>query len=214
MRTGINEFDLKAAEWDQNKMHWERSAAVTDQIKKRIPLNKQMVALEYGAGTGIASFQLKDYLKEITLMDSSSEMVRIMNEKIKAAQVKNLKTLNFDLEQADYKGGSFDLIFTLMVLHHVTDIENIFKKFYNLLNPGGHLAIADLYAEDGSFHGEDFTGHKGFDIEILSDQIKKAGFKNITHGKCFVIKKEISETETKYFDVFLLVAEHNTIRKG
>ena len=149
MKNIINEFDIKAAEWDHNPIHWDRSVAITNQIKKLIPLRNKMIALEYGAGTGIASFLLKDYLKEITLMDSSSEMVRVMNEKIKTTKVKNLKTLNFDLEHADYKRGKFDLIFTQMVLHHVIDIEKIIKKFYTLLNPGGYLAIADLYPEDG-----------------------------------------------------------------
>jgi tRNA (cmo5U34)-methyltransferase len=210
MKNIINEFDLKAAEWDRNPMHWERSVAITNQIKRLIQLKKQLVALEYGAGTGIASFLLKDYLKEITLMDSSSEMVRVINDKIKATKVKNLKPLNFDLEHEDYKGGKFDLIFTQMVLHHVIDIENIIKKFYNLLNPGGYLAIADLYPEDGSFHGKDFSGHKGFDIEILSNQIKKPGFISISHRKCYVIKKKISDTKTIQFDVFLLIAKRNT----
>jgi len=93
----MNEFDIKAADWDQNPMHWDRSESITNQIKKLIPLKKHMTALEYGAGTGIASFMLKDYIKEITLMDSSSEMVRAINDKIRTTKVKNLKTLNFDL---------------------------------------------------------------------------------------------------------------------
>ena len=207
----INEFDIKAAEWDKNPIHWDRSVAITNQIKKLIPFNKQMIALEYGAGTGIASFLFKDYLKEITMMDSSSEMVRVMNEKVKTTKVKNLKTLNFDLEHTDYSGGKFDLIFTQMVLHHVTDIENIIRKFYDLLNPGGYIAIADLYPEDGSFHGEDFTGHKGFNIEILSNQVRKQGFTNINHRKCFVINRKISDTKTKQFDIFLLIARRDTI---
>ena len=206
----MNEFDIKAADWDKNPMHWDRSEAITNQIKKLIPLSRQMTALEYGAGTGIASFLLKDYLKEITLMDNSSEMVRIINEKIKTTKVRNLKTLNFDLEHAYYSGGKFDLIFTQMVLHHVTDIENIIKKFYDLLNPGGHLAIADLYSEDGSFHGEGFTGHKGFDPAELSELVLKAGFLNISHRKCYVIERKVSDTEPKHYNVFLLIANHDT----
>jgi ubiquinone/menaquinone biosynthesis C-methylase UbiE len=201
----MNEFDIKAAEWDKNSMHWDRSKAIAKEIIKLIPLKKEMTALEYGAGTGITSFLLKDYLKEITLMDNSSEMVRIMNEKIETTKVKNLKALNFDLEHNDYKAEMFDFMFTQMVLHHVTDTENIIKKFYGLLNPGGYLAIADLYPEDGTFHGAGFTGHNGFDIEILSNQISKQGFTNISHRKCFVINKKISDTETKQFDVFLLI---------
>lgn len=202
----MNEFDIKAAEWDKNPMHWDRSEAIANEIKELIPLRKDMKALEYGAGTGITSFLLKDYLKEITLMDNSTEMVKIMNEKIRTTGVSSMKALNFDLEHDDYKEGTFDLIFTQMVLHHVNDIETIINRFSKLLNRGGYLAIADLYEEDGSFHGNGFTGHKGFNVENLSLIIKKNSFSNISHKTCFEIDRKISETETAKFDVFLLTA--------
>jgi tRNA (cmo5U34)-methyltransferase len=202
----MNEFDLKAADWDQNPMHWERSEAIANEIIRLIPLNKKMKALEYGAGTGITSFLLKDRVREITLMDNSVEMVKIIDKKIETTKVKNLKALNFDLEHGDYKEARFDLIFTQMVLHHVVDIENIMAKFSSLLNPGGYLAIADLYKEDGSFHGEGFTGHNGFDIEELSNQIRNIGFSEISERKVFVINKMITNTKSKKFDVFLLIA--------
>lgn len=203
----MNEFDIKAAGWDANPMHWDRSRAIADEIIKLIPLRKDWTALEYGAGTGISSFLLKDKLKEITLMDNSAEMVRIMNEKIESSQVKNLKALNFDLEHNDYTGGSFDLIFTQMVLHHVTDVDSIIIRFSKLLNPGGYLAIADLYEEDGSFHGDGFNGHMGFNIEKLSALLLKNNFSNISHKTCFVIDRKISEGVSKKFDVFLLHAK-------
>jgi ubiquinone/menaquinone biosynthesis C-methylase UbiE len=205
----MNEFDSKALEWDNNPMHWDRSEAIAKKIIEFIPLEKHMTALEFGAGTGILGFMLKDYLKEILLMDNSAEMVRVMNQKIETTKVKNLHTLNFDLEHTNYEDGKFDLIFNQMVLHHITDIENIIKIFYNLLNPGGYLAIADLYPEDGTFHGKDFTGHKGFDIGILSANIKNQGFSDISHRQCYVINRKISETETKQVTVFLLIAKRN-----
>ena len=202
----MSEFDIKAADWDKNPMHWARSEAIVEKIRKRIPLNRNMSALEYGAGTGIASFLLRDHLKEITLMDNSSEMVRIMEEKIEATKVANLKVLNFDLEHNDHNAGKFDLIFTQMVLHHVADIDSIIKKFSKLLNAGGFLAIADLYKEDGSFHGEGFSGHNGFDPESLAKILSKNQFRNILHRSCFIIDRKISGTETKQYDVFLLTA--------
>ena len=203
----MNEFDLKAAEWDQNPIIWERAEVIAKEIKRLIPLNRKMNALEFGAGTGVTSFILKDTLKEITMMDNSSEMVKMMDQKISAFGAKNLKTINFNLERDDFKGAKYDLIFNQMVLHHITDIENIILKVYNLLNPGGYLAIADLYSEDGSFHGEGFTGHKGFDPAELSRLLLKPGFENITQRQCFVINKKISDTKTKQFDVFLLIAQ-------
>ena len=204
----INDFNEKAAGWDNNPMHWDRSEAIANEIVKIIPLSKEMTALEFGAGTGILSFLLKDFLKEITLIDNSSEMIRIINEKIETKKVKNLKALNFDLEHSDFKGGLVDLIFTQMALHHVADIDRIIKKFHGMLNPGGYLAIADLYSEDGSFHGDGFTGHNGFDIEVLSNQISKQGFAGISQRECFVINRKISDIETKQFGVFLLIAKH------
>ncbi len=205
----MNEFDIKAAGWDQNPMHWSRSEAIAKEILKTIPLTKTMTALEFGAGTGISSFLLKDYLKEITLMDNSREMVKITREKIRSSGATNLKAVECNLETDEYITGKFDLIFTQMVLHHVNDTENIITKFYNLLNPNGHLVIADLYEEDGSFHGENFTGHKGFNIDSLSEIVRQSKFTDITHKTVFTINRNITETETSQFDVFFLAAKRD-----
>ena len=201
----MNEFNILASGWDQNPMHWDRSIAIAQEIKSLIPLNREMRALEYGAGTGIASFLLKDELKEITLMDSSVEMVRITQGKIESSEVKNLKVMKFDLEQDVYDDGKFDLIFTQMVLHHVSDVDSIIGKFRQLLNIGGFLAIADLYEEDGSFHGDGFTGHNGFNIDKLSEIIGKHSFGDVVHNNCFVIERKISEAENKQYGVFLVI---------
>jgi 2-polyprenyl-3-methyl-5-hydroxy-6-metoxy-1,4-benzoquinol methylase len=189
---GINEFDLKATDWDENPMHHARSEAIAKEMIRLLPLNNGMCALEFGSGTGILSFLLKDRLKEIIL--------------IEATGVKNLKPIVFDLEHEIYSAKSFDLIFTQMVLHHVNDIENIFDKFHNMLNPDGFIAIADLYPEDGSFHGEGFTGHNGFNIEELSLTLKKCDFNVISSKQCFVINRKISENVTNQYSVFLLIA--------
>src|SRR5674476_480389 len=110
----MNEFDLKAATWDQNPIIWERAEAIANEIKRIIPLKKNMTALEFGAGTGVTSFILKDSLKEITLMDNSLEMIKVMENKIKISEVKNLRTINFNLEQNDFKDAKYDLVFNQM----------------------------------------------------------------------------------------------------
>ena len=201
----MNEFDAKAGKWDKNLMHLERSMVIAGEIIKMIPVQKNMKALEYGAGTGLLSFILKDRFKEITLMDSSMGMLKVAKEKIAAGRMQNIKTLFFDLEKEEYT-ARFDIIYNQMVLHHVNDVEKLFKKFHSLLNPGGYLVIADLYTEDGSFHGEGFSGHKGFDVEILNSLLLKIGFTNIKHKQCFVMKKPIETGEIKDYPVFILIA--------
>ncbi len=203
----MNEFDIKAAEWDKNPMHWDRSAAIAKEIIAGIPLNKSFRAMEFGAGTGILSFLLKDHLKEILLLDNSSEMIRLTDGKISASGAKNLKTKFFDLEYSDLEDGKFDIIFTQMVLHHVSDINGILAKFHTLLNTGGYLAIADLYPEDGSFHGPETNVHMGFDTAELASLLQKLGFEDITSKECFTINRMISENEIKPFQVFIMIGK-------
>jgi len=202
----MNEFDIKATEWDKNDMYRERARTIAGEIIKEIPLTRIMTALEFGAGTGLLSFMLKDLLKEITLIDNSEGMVKVLNEKLKAEKADTLKAIKADLEYEDRPLGSFDLIYTLMVLHHVGDVDTVIKKFHSMLNPGGYLAIADLYREDGSFHGEAFHGHKGFDPDSLAALLGKYGFTGINHRKVYVIDKKISDNGSKKFDIFLMTA--------
>ncbi|NOU17446.1 MAG: class I SAM-dependent methyltransferase [Bacteroidales bacterium] len=198
----MSSFDSRAREWDKDKIHIDRSVAVAIELEKLVPLRHSMKALEYGAGTGLLSFLLKDKLSAITLMDNSQEMINVCKEKVEFYEAAHVKPLCFDLEHNDYP-EKFDIIYNQMVLHHVNEVEVILHKFYDMLNNGGYLAIADLYTEDGSFHGPDVIVHLGFDPNTLAKYLKDIGFNNIAFKTCFEIKRE----PNKNFPVFLLVAK-------
>ena len=93
-----------------------------------------------------------------------------------------------------------------MVLHHVQETEKIIGKFYKMLKKGGSIAIADLFAEDGTFHDPGFTGHRGVDPEDLLRIRKKTGFKKCALDPCFIIKRETKTAGLKEFPVFLITA--------
>jgi len=198
----MSEFDARAREWDKDKMHLDRSIAIAAGLEKMIPINPSMKALEYGAGTGLLSFLLKDRFSQITLMDNSQEMVKVCVEKTEYFKTNHILPILFDLEHKDYD-HRFDIIYNQMVLHHVNDYKAIIHTFHSMLNPGGYLAIADLYPEDGSFHGPEVKVHWGFDPEKLTEILTIAGFTNIEYQPCFEVKRE---SGAKY-PVFLLVAQ-------
>jgi len=136
----MSSFDSRAREWDKDKMHMERSVAIAAELEKMIHLRPSMKALEYGAGTGILSFLLKDRFSEITLMDNSQEMINVCIEKIEYHKANHIVPLWFDLEHENFE-GKFDIIYNQMVLHHVNDFEAIINTFYSLLNTDGYLAL-------------------------------------------------------------------------
>jgi ubiquinone/menaquinone biosynthesis C-methylase UbiE len=202
----MSEFDQKAQDWDKNKMHLERTISVAGQLQKMVAFKPGMKAMEFGAGTGLLSFQLKNLLSEITLMDSSLEMLKMAEDKMDSADHSKIKTLFLDLEREDYHGDLFDIVYSQMVLHHVRDTAAIIKKFFHLLNKDGILAIADLYPEDGSFHDGNMDVHKGFDAEELLAILFQQGFRDIQFEPCFVIRKEDSPDKIKEYPVFLMTA--------
>lgn len=199
----MSEFDSKAREWDNNPVHWARSEAIAESLLNMIPVNSTMQALEYGAGTGILSFLLSDYFSKILLMDISEEMVKVMHEKVAASRVNNLEPILFDLEKSEYSARKFDCIFTQMVMHHVADIDTVIKRLGSMINPGGYIAISDLYPEDGSFHGPEVKVHSGIDPDKLTETLKGVGFKDIEYKQCF----EITRDSGKKYPIFLLVGK-------
>ncbi len=202
----MSEFDRKAREWDKSMMHRERAETVAAEIIRRIPLEPSMKAMEFGAGTGLLSFNLAGHLGEITLIDKSAGMIEVLTEKIREGGLKNMHPLLADLDDGFQPEGQYDIIYTLMVLHHVEEPDRVLGRFSELIKRGGYLAISDIYSEDGSFHGEGFHGHKGFDAVELAAKLEKHGFSNVNQSTVYTINRATSTGETKQFEVFLMTA--------
>jgi len=198
-------FDSKARQWDDNPLFRERGLKIAEAIRQTVPLHRGMSALDYGCGTGLLSFPLKDELGAILMADSSAGMLEVVKEKIAAQGVTNMTTLQLDLLADPPPAQRFDLIVTSMTLHHVPDTDQILRVFHDLLQPGGYLCIADLDEEDGSFHGQEVDVHHGFDRADLSRRAAQSGFANVRFQTVFSIAKE-REDGTRDYPVFLMTA--------
>lgn len=177
-------FDEKAATWDADPAKVERAAAVARCIEAAVPLDRSMRMLEYGAGTGLVSQALRDALGPVTLADTSSGMREVMQAKIEAGALRDARVWALDLATEPAPDEQFDLIVTVMTLHHIPALATVLTAFADLLVPGGHLCIADLEKEDGSFHGAEFDGHHGFERPSLTAELAAAGFTDIRFADC------------------------------
>ena len=200
-------FDSRAKTWDDDPMKAARAEAVAQGICAQVVLTPQMSALEYGCGTGLLSFALRERLGQLTLADSSSGMLAVLEEKISSGAIANMSALKLDLASDPLPDERFDLVHSLMTLHHIDDTDALLRALYALLKSPGYLCLADLDSEDGSFHGADFSGHRGFDRETLQRQATEAGFRNVRFSTVFSIRKAVATGGEKDFPVFLMVAE-------
>lgn len=198
-------FDEKAATWDDHPERVARAETIAQQLKTVLDMSQFQHALEYGCGTGLLSFALQDDLKKVTLMDESTEMIKVTRAKCQAAGASHFRPLAIDLLSGSYDGPPFDFIFTLLTLHHIEDTAGILARFREQLQPGGVLAIIDLETEDGSFHDDPFTGHLGFDRTALAEQLQKAGLKPFHDTIIYHIEKGEGDLRRRY-PLFLIMA--------
>ncbi len=204
-------FDDKAVNWDKDPQKIERASIIANGIREVIKPDGKGNALEFGCGTGMLSYFLRNDFKSITLMDTSKGMIEVLEQRISDEKINNFTPVLFDLTNSVYQTESekFDVIYTSMTLHHINDINNLLQKFNSILNSEGYLCIADLEKEDGSFHSEhlEFDGHKGFSREIIDDFLIKNGFEIYSFNICFTIEKKNGNNENQKYPVFLIIGK-------
>lgn len=185
-------FDEKAATWDDDPAKVERAAVVARHVAAAVSPGPTTRLLEYGAGTGLVTQALADRVGPVTLADTSAGMRQVIEAKVSAGSLpSDARVWSLDLAAADPPSGErFDLIVTVMVLHHIPELPVVLGRLAELLEPGGHLCIADLDREDGSFHGEGFGGHPGFDRDELAGQLRTAGFAEVAIDDCTTMVRD------------------------
>ena len=137
-------------------------------------------------------------------------MISVLKEKIELVEAGNMIPLLTDIFKDPLPPEKYDIIYTLLALHHVHDVEKSVGIFSSLLKQGGYLCIGDLIKEDGSFHHKDpdFDGHKGFDRDVFKGWLENNGFTVMTNKIFSVIEKEHNSVMKKY-PMFLLIGKKN-----
>ena len=200
-----DDFDARAATWDDDPAKVERARDVAAAIGRSVPLAPTMRALEYGCGTGLLSFVLRPRLGAITLADVSQGMLDVAAAKIAAARDPAMRTVKLDLVADPLPAERYDLVYSLMTLHHIPDTAAILARFRAVLREPGWLAVADLDTEDGSFHGAGFDGHLGFDRVRLGALARAAGFATVAFSTAHVMTSPVG-TAARTYPIFLMVA--------
>jgi SAM-dependent methyltransferase len=203
-----HDFDAKARTWDADPAKHERARQVAELVREQLPGLRQMRVLEYGSGTGLLGFALQPHVSWLTMMDSSGEMLAVARDKLASGGARNVDILQGDLTRGELPDERWDAICSLLTLHHVPDVAELLRKFHELLREGGSLCLSDLDLEDGSFHGEGFTGHPGFDRAELGKSLAGAGFRDVRFLEAGEIRKRAGATERAY-PMFLAVARRS-----
>lgn len=181
---------------DEKKV-WSRLARVYDKIinkdKKAYSKVIQIIkkdsqpsdkVLEIGTATGVISFALSDYFKEIEAIDFSNNMIEVAKCK---AKDKGIYNINFDVGDAcnlNYDDNVFDRIIIANVLHIMPEPAKALEQIKRVLGKDGVLYAptfvhanvkkAGIFSFVGSIVG--FKAYSKWTEADYHDFIKSNGF--------------------------------------
>ena len=177
-------FDTSAREWDQRPTSLQL-APVPERLLAQLPLRASDHVLDFGAGTGLLSTAIAPRVAHVTALDTSAPMLQVLDEK----GVANITT-----RQQDIFAGlpeQYHAIVSCMAMHHVADTAALLRAFAAALHSGGRIALVDLYAEDGSFHGDNAAKgvqHFGFEPGALQALAEQAGLTDIAFSEILCVQ--------------------------
>jgi predicted TPR repeat methyltransferase len=200
-------FDHKAATWDDKPLRIKLVEKVWFEIKSKIKFGAIDKVLDYGCGTGLLGYKLIDRVNEVTFCDASASMLLQVEKKRDFYGYQNVKTLHSDFINDAIPDTGYDLILSMLVMHHVKTIDVLFSKFHTALAPSGLYCFIDLEEEDGSFHQDDHSvSHHGFGKEAIEGMLTEHGFEAISYSNHICIEREIDGVMREY-PLFVLIVQ-------
>ncbi len=204
---GQRDFDKSAADWDRNEARVRMTNARADALIARLTLAKNLVVMDYGAGTGLVTLRLQPHVACIVAADTSPGMLAVLGEKIAKAGIRNVDPRLWNVESDPMPLERFDVIVSTMTFHHLREIPPVLKRFHGLLTPGGRIGIADLDCEAGDFHADPAgVWHFGFDRPRLKKEFEEAGFRSVRVDTAYRLQRTGAGGVLKEFGFFVLTA--------
>lgn len=167
-------FNEMAKRYD-NEERRHLAGVILNELKQHLDETEGKVLLDYGAGTGLLGLELADSFQKVHAADVSSEMVKVLKEKIALGNIENAEAHEMNLLESDTVIKA-DIIIMSLVLLHVKNHQKLIQKLYDTLADGGEAYIVDFDKNDKVTHPKVTNG---FTHENLKEMMENAGFKNV-----------------------------------
>ncbi len=108
----------------------------TDYLIQKIAATGEEHALEVAAGTCICGRALAPYVKDITCLDMTEEMLAQGIRLAEESHIENIYFQSGNAEKLPYEPETFDLVITRLSFHHFDNPEKPFEEMKRVLKKG------------------------------------------------------------------------------
>lgn len=121
-----------------------------DELASLGKLGPETKILDAGCGIGNPAIYLHDkFGSNVTGISTSKKGVNLANSRIQGDECKrNVRFMVLDMTATGFPDASFDVIWVMESSHLIRNKKILFKEFYRLLKPGGHILISDVLVNE------------------------------------------------------------------
>lgn len=113
-----------------------------------LPVDAGDLVLDLAAGTGIAARELASRARAVVAVDVTEAMLARGRQAAAEEGLRNLVFMRGDATALPFLDGSFDVVVSRYAAHHFERPELLVAEMRRCLRAGGHLALADMLADD------------------------------------------------------------------
>ncbi len=182
--------DESQSDWEKDYFSRLSDATKQAQQKQAVFIEKLInslsgVVCDLATGMGrnlqrLLDAKSKDFIIICTDID---RRILAMTRKLKKTDDSRVFYVATDARNMSFKENSFDFITSVAAFGNIPESDKVAKEMYRVLKPKGKLIIEGTYIEKGSksFELAKKMGlEKGMIEEFLIQELKNAGFKNVT----------------------------------
>jgi len=166
----------------------------TKSFMDKLTLKPGMKVLDIGCGTGGSAFYMADkYGVEVLGVDLSANMLAIANDHMPlfSQQVQNRVRFELvDILKEDYADNSFDIVYSRDAIMHIADKEDLYRKVYKWMKPGGQLLVSEYV------HGPLYPNHSAEYVAY----VKKRGYQFVTVPQYGHVLRKVGFTNVEAVD--------------
>ena len=150
----------------------------------QIPLSARDLVLDVAAGTCLITQKLARRARAVVALDATPEMLQKGVQQAREQGIDNLLPVVGEAEHLPFLDGTFDLVVSRLLLHHVVDVDAVLAEMARVCRPGGTVAVIDLVCvaakEDEAYYNalerlRDPSHTRALYREELRDACQRAG---------------------------------------
>ena len=139
-----NFFATIGSQWEDVRRGLFGDAYLLPTLLSLLP--SDLTIVDMGCGTGDALEALAPFAKKLIGVDQSTEMLTLAEERLHHCNHKNqISFVHGNIVDVDIQ-EQVDVVLSMLVLHHLNDIDGVFEKIEKILSKGGRFIVLDMQA--------------------------------------------------------------------